>query len=404
LIVYVGRQADDDVSKYEDELNELVGQLNQQASSREGSRDGFREAQRIEESQLATILSAAIQSNASDILLVPGVGVAQRINGKIRVGGGPALSEDDIRSLVLPLLNAREYGRLQKERSVDLAFQSSTGRRFRANVHYQQGKLAAAVRVLPRDVPRLASLDLPPQLAQLAALRRGLVIVTGPTGSGKSSTLAAFVDEINRTRECHVVTVEEPVEYVHANRSAIVEQIEVGIDAPSFNDCLRSILRQSPDVILVGEMRDAETISLVLTAAETGHLVLSTLHTNDAAQSISRIVDSVQASNQAQIRQQLSLSLAAIVTQQLVPSSDGGRRYAACEILFGSDAVRHLIRQGEDHQIRSQILLSRAAGMITMEQSLAELVRSGSIREETALSHSFRQDEMKALLSKRTGM
>ena len=323
------------------------------------------------------------------------------MNGRVRILPGPSLTEDDLRSLVLPLLNPREYATLQKDRSVDLAFQSSAGRRFRANVHYQRGKVAATVRVLPREVPRLASLDLPPQLSKIVAMRRGLVLITGPTGSGKSSTLAALVDEINRSRECHIVTVEEPVEFVHANRLAIVEQIEVGTDTPSFDDCLRSILRQSPDVILVGEMRDPETISLAMTAAETGHLVLSTLHTNDAAQSISRMVDSVAAGSQAQIRQQLSLSLAAIVTQQLVPSADGARRWAACEVLFGSDAVRNLIRQGDDHQLRSQILLSRSTGMVTMEQSLVELVRRGLIREETALSHSFRPDEARALLSGR---
>lgn len=389
------------MSNYEEELNALVGQLNQQASSRDEAREAPQERQRVEQTRLNNILSLAIQAGASDVLLVVGAGVAQRVNGRIRVAPGTPLTEEDVRSLVLPLLNTREYAALQKQRSVDLAFQSSTGRRFRANVHYQQGKLAAAIRVLPREVPRLAALELPSQLAQIATLRRGLVLITGPTGSGKSSTQAAIVDEINRNRECHIVTVEEPVEYLHTRHTAIIEQIEVGTDTPSFNECLRSILRQSPDVILVGEMRDAETISLVLTAAETGHLVLSTLHTNDAAQSISRVVDSVQAANQAQIRQQLSLSLAAIVTQQLVPSTDGARRHVACEILFGSDAVRNLIRQGEDHQLRSQILLSRAAGMVTMEQSLAALARSGSIREETALSHSFRPDEMKSLLAKR---
>ncbi len=391
------------MSKYQDELNKLVGQLNRQAQSKDEHREEpAREAERVEQSQLAAVLGEAILANASDVLLVPGTGIAQRVNGKIRVVGDTALTEADIRSMVLPLLSPREYTTLQKEKSVDFAFQSSAGRRFRANIHHQRETLAAAIRVLPKDVPRLSSLGLPAHLSQLAALRRGLVLVTGPTGAGKSSTLAALVDEINRNRQCHIVTVEDPIEFLHTNRSAIVEQIEVGIDTPGFSDCLRSILRQSPDVILVGEMRDAETISLALRAAETGHLVLSTLHTNDAAQSISRIVDSVPAGNQPQIRQQLSLCLSAIVTQQLVPSADGLRRYAACEVLFGSDAIRNLIRNSADHQIRSQILLSRAAGMVTMEHSLAELVRGGIISGDAAMSHSFRQDEMKALLSGRT--
>jgi twitching motility protein PilT len=386
------------MSPYEDELNELVGRLNRQAQVRTGSTSAD-EPGRVEQSHLAAALSQAIRSNASDILLVPGSALAQRINGKVRQTAGPALTEADVRSMVLPLLSPLEYEALQKERSIDLAFQSSSGRRFRANIHFQQTKLAAAIRLLPEDVPRLALLDLPPQIGQLTSLLRGLVLITGPTGSGKSSTLAAITDEINRNRECHIVTVEEPVEFLHANRKAIVEQIEVGIDTPSFSSCLRSILRQSPDVILVGEMRDPETISLVLTAAETGHLVLSTLHTNDAAQSISRMVDSVHPGNQAQVRQQVSLSLAAIITQQLVPSSDGARRHPACEIMVATDAIRHLIRQGHDHQIRSQILISRAAGMITMEHSLAELVRRGQISREVAMSHSFRQDELKGLLS-----
>jgi twitching motility protein PilT len=386
------------MSRYEEELDELVGQLNRQAHARHVPQLTDEPA-RVEQSQLAAALSQAIRSNASDILLVPGTALAQRINGKIRLTAGPALTDTDVRSMVLSLLSPLEHEVLQKERSIDLAFQSSSGRRFRANIHFQQTKLAAAIRLLPAEIPRLASLDLPPRIAELASLLRGLVLVTGPTGSGKSSTLAAITDEINRNRECHIVTVEEPVEFLHANRKAIVEQIEVGIDTPSFSSSLRSILRQSPDVILVGEMRDPETISLVLTAAETGHLVLSTLHTNDAAQSISRMVDSVHPGSQAQVRQQISLCLAAIVTQQLIPSSDGTRRYAACEIMVATDAIRHLIRQGQDHQIRSQILISRAAGMITMEHSLAELVRRGQISREAALSHSFRQDELKALLS-----
>ena len=387
------------MSPYDEELNELVGQLNRQVQVRTpGSRSPDHPG-RVEQSQLAAALSQAIRSKASDILLVPGTALAQRINGKVRLTAGPTLTEADVRSMVLPLLSPLEHEALQKEKSVDLAFQSSSGRRFRANIHFQQTRLAAAIRLLPDDVPSLASLDLPPQIGKLASLLRGLVLITGPTGSGKSSTLAAITDEINRNRECHIVTVEEPVEFLHVNRKAIVEHIEVGIDTPSFSSSLRSILRQSPDVILVGEMRDPETISLVLTAAETGHLVLSTLHTNDAAQAISRMVDSVHPGSQGQVRQQISLSLAAIITQQLIPSSDGARRHPACEIMVATDAIRNLIRQSQDHQIRSQILISRAAGMVTMEHSLAELVRRGQISREAALAHSFRQDELKGLLS-----
>jgi twitching motility protein PilT len=239
---------------------------------------------------------------------------------------------------------------------------------------------------------------LPAVLARIATLRQGLVLLTGPTGCGKSSTLAALVHRINAQRECHIITIEEPVEFIHRNQLSIVEQIEVGRDTASFLATLRSVLRQSPDVILVGEMRDPETIATALTAAETGHLVLSTLHTNDTSQAVSRILDSFPASNQPQIRQQFSLALAAIVAQQLVPTRDGAGRVPAVEILVATDAIRHLIRQGQDHQIRSQLLISKAAGMITMEQSLAELVRSGKIAREIALSHSYRPDELRGHL------
>jgi twitching motility protein PilT len=222
--------------------------------------------------------------------------------------------------------------------------------------------------------------------------------VTGPTGCGKSSTLAALIDIVNTKRAAHVVTIEDPVEYQHANRSAIIEQIEVGRDTPDFAVTLRSIMRQTPDVILVGEMRDAETIATALTAAETGHLVLSTLHTNDAIQSMSRILDSFPAGNQPQIRQQLSLAMAAVVAQQLVPGAEGVNRWPAVEIMIATDAVRALIRKGDDHQLRSQISVGRADGMTTMEQSLADLVRTGRITQETAYAHGYRTDDLQRYL------
>ena len=225
------------------------------------------------------------------------------------------------------------------------------------------------------------------------------MLVTGPTGCGKSSTLAALIDIVNTKRAAHVVTIEDPVEYQHANRSAIIEQIEVGRDTPDFAVTLRSIMRQTPDVILVGEMRDAETMATALTAAETGHLVLSTLHTNDAIQAVARILDSFPAGNQPQIRQQLSLALAAVIAQQLVPGR--GRRnsrWPATEIMIATDAVRALIRKGDDHQLRSQISVGRAEGMMTMEQSLAELVRTGRITRETAYAHCFRTDDLQRYL------
>jgi twitching motility protein PilT len=270
--------------------------------------------------------------------------------------------------------------------------------RFRANIHYQRGTLAASIRLLPAKIPTLESLHLPAAMARLAERRNGLVLVTGPTGCGKTSTLAALIDLINTKRRDHIVTIEDPIEYQHPSRSSIVEQIEVGHDTPEFVRSLRSILRQSPDVILVGEMRDPETMATVLTAAETGHLVFSTLHTNDAVQAVNRILDSFAAGQQPQIRQQLSLALRAVVAQQLVPGVDGASRYPALEIMMASDAVRNLIRRGEDHQLRSQISIGRAEGMMTMEQSLVELVRTSRISRETALAHCFRPEDLRQYL------
>ena len=235
-------------------------------------------------------------------------------------------------------------------------------------------------------------------LSRLAERRQGLALITGPTGCGKTSTLAALIDLINARRRDHIVTIEDPIEYQHSNRSSIVEQIEVGHDTPAFVSSLRSILRQTPDVILVGEMRDPETMATVLTAAETGHLVLSTLHTNDASQAVSRILDSFPAAHQPQMRQQLSLALLAVVAQQLVPAVDGGR-CPAVEVMLGTDAVRNLIRKGDDHMLRSQLAMGRADGMMTMEQSLAELVRAGRILQETAFAHCFRADDLRRYLN-----
>ena len=283
---------------------------------------------------------------------------------------------------------------------MDFSFSRAGIGRFRANVHYQRGTVAGSVRLLPDKMPTLESLHLPTMLRRLAEARQGLVLVTGPTGCGKSSTLAALVDLINSTRHDHVVTIEDPIEYLHTNRKSIIEQIEVGPnashDAPDFAGSVRSLMRQNPDVILVGEMRDAETIATVLTAAETGHLVLSTLHTNDASQAVSRILDSFPQGNQTQIRQQLSLALLAVVAQQLVPAlgNGGPARYPVVEILMATSGIRSLIRKGDDHQLYSALSTGRNDGMISMEQSLAEMVRSGKIHRDVAMSHCFRSEDL----------
>jgi len=348
----------------------------------------------IDSSGLDPVLALAAEQGASDLLLVVGAPVALRINGRLTLTGGAPLEDEEVHGFLMPLLSTRQHQELLRDKSLDFCFQREGLGRFRANLHFQRGTLAGSIRLLPARIPTLESLHLPATLRRWVASRQGLLLVTGSTGSGKSSTLAALIDIVNGERRDHIVTIEDPVEYVHANRNAIIEQIEVGHDTPDFASSLRSIVRQNPDVILVGEMRDPETIATVLTAAETGHLVLSTLHTNDASQAVSRILDSFPQGNQPQIRQQLSLSLLAIVAQQLVPTRDGRGRCPAVEILTASHAVRNMIRKGEDHQIYTAISTGRAEGMVTMEQSLAELVKSDRITRETALAHCFRPDEL----------
>jgi twitching motility protein PilT len=382
------------VSSYENELEEIVAELNRTAAtSREPKLDGSQSSASLDQ-----LLAQAARRSASDLLLIAHAPVAFRINGSLTPPAGPVLTADDTRSLLLPLLSTTKQQGLQREKSVDFCFTRDGIGRFRANIHYQRGTVAGSIRLLPDKIPTLESLHLPASLKRLAEARQGLVLVTGSTGCGKSSTLAALVDLINTQRRDHIVTIEDPVEYVHANRSSIVEQIEVGYDTRDFASSVRSILRQTPDVILVGEMRDSETISTVLTAAETGHLVLSTLHTNDTSQAVSRILDSFPAANQRQVRQQLSLALLAIVAQQLVPGVDKVKRYPAVEIMIANHAVRNLIRRGEDHQIYSAIATGKAEGMISMEQSLAEMVRSGRITRDTALAHCFRLEDLNGYL------
>jgi twitching motility protein PilT len=381
------------VPEYDDDLARIVADLNRSApSSRSKSPapEAFRGTGSID-----AILQQAARAGASDLLIVSGAAATLRVNGSLLPGTGAPLSPEEVNALLLPVMGTARYEELQRSRSVDFCFMRPEIGRFRANVHYQRGTLAASIRLLPAQIPTLESLRLPAGLARLVERKQGLIVVTGPTGCGKSSTLAALIDLINRSRRGHVVTIEDPIEYQYTNRNCIVEQIEVGHDAPDFAVSLRSILRQSPDVILVGEMRDPETMQAVLTAAETGHLVFSTLHTNDAPQTISRIVDSFPVSQQSQIRLQLSLALLAVIAQQLVPSADSVGRYPALEVMVATDAVRNLIRKGEDHQLRSQISVGRAEGMMTMEQSLGQLVRSGQIRHETALAHCFRQEDLR---------
>jgi twitching motility protein PilT len=384
------------MKEYDDELTEIVAQLNRAAP---GQQKGAPAPRTLESTaSLDQLLATAASRHASDVLLIAGAPAMLRITGNLAAVSSTPLDAEDVRSLVLPLLGPAQAEELRVRRSVDLGFHREDLGRFRINIHHQRGTLAASIRLLPSRIPTLESLNLPPVLAKLAERRQGFILVTGPTGSGKSSTLAAMIDLINSRRAAHIVTIEDPVEYQHANRSSVIEQIEVGRDTPDFAGTLRSLMRQSPDVILVGEMRDAETIATALTAAETGHLVFSTLHTNDAIQSMSRILDSFPAGNQPQIRQQLSLALAAVIAQQLVPGVDGVTRWPATEVMIATDAVRALIRKGDDHQLLSQISTRRAEGMMTMEQSLTELVRAGRITHDTAFAHGYRPEDLQRYL------
>jgi twitching motility protein PilT len=370
--------------EYEGELTRLVEQLNRSAAGPKSD----------DSKLLDQFLAVAVQRHASDILLVAGSAAILRVNGALTAGIGQVLSAAELRSILLSMLTAAQIEELQNRKSIDFSFVRKSIGRFRANLHYQRGTLAAAIRLLPEQVPSLESLHLPLSLALLAERRQGLVLLTGATGCGKSSTLAALVDLINTRRRDHIITIEDPIEYQHPNRNSIVEQIEFGHDTLSFAQAVRAALRQDPDVILIGEMRDSETMAAALTAAETGHLVLSSLHTNDAVQTVLRILDTFPSGYQAQIRQQLSLALLAVISQQLVPAANGVGRFPAVEMMLATPAVRNLIRRGDDHQLRAHIETGRGEGMATMEQSLAELVRTGRVSRETAFDHSHHPEDL----------
>ena len=381
------------MSEYEGDLSQLVYELNLTKTAPK------LESRSDKRTSLDALLEAAAQQNASDIILVAGSPSTLRVNGSLAPATGKVLTPEELRNMLLPLLTSEQTKELETSRALDFCFVRGSTGRFRTNLHYQRGTLAASIRLLPAQIPTIESLHLPPILARLTERRQGLILLTGPTGSGKTSTMAALIERINARRRDHIITIEDPVEYQHANRSSIVEQIEVGHDTPSFAHAVRAVLRQNPDVILVGEMRDSDTIAAALTAAETGHLVLSSLHTNDAAQTMSRILDTFATSNQSQIRQQLSLALLGVIAQQLVPGIGHVGRYPAVEVMMATTAIRNLVRTGHDHQLRSHISTGRGEGMMTMDQSLADLVRTGRISRETAQAHCYHPEELRSHLN-----
>jgi twitching motility protein PilT len=357
----------------------------------------------LDDEPLDAVLDEMIRRGASDLLLVPGSVPVARVDGRLERLSLPSIGDHTVRDLFRSHLSRRAHSHLADRGSADFSLRMSDAGdrrawRFRVNLQRQGAGLAAAVRALPRRIPTLDELNLPPSLADLATASGGLVLVCGPTGSGKSTTLAAMLDRLNRTDFRHVITIEDPVEYEHSNDRSVFEQIEIGGDAPEFSTALRASLRRDPDVILVGEMRDLETVSTALTAAETGHLVLSTLHTGDSAQAIHRIIDVFPASQQEQIRHQLALSIRAVVCQQLLPTADGRGRFPAVEVLVATYAIRNHIRKGNTDRLYNELTSGRGHGMQTMEHSLFELVDRGVITADQARARSSRPDELNRML------
>ncbi len=347
------------------------------------------------------LLKQMVARGASDLHMTVGAPPTIRVRGELeRLEGFEPLVAENTMQLFYRIISSEQQKNLEIKRQIDFAHSVPGVARFRVNVFFQRESLSGAFRVIPEQIKTLEELGLPTSLHQLTDKPRGIVLVTGPTGSGKSTTLAALIDEINRTRHEHILTIEDPVEFVHKHKSCIVNQREVGVDAVSFAEALRAALREDPDVILLGEMRDLETISTALTAAETGHLVFGTLHTQSASSTVDRLIDVFPAEQQEQIRIMIANSLQGILTQALLPTADGQGRCAALEILYPDDAVRNLIRQGKVEQIYSIMQTGTQRGMQTMEQSLAELVQRRIVTFDVAQSRSSRPDQLFSLLER----
>jgi len=344
---------------------------------------------------LADLLRVVVQAGASDLHLTSGVPPCLRVHGDLRPFDRlPTLDADAVGRLVLDALPAADVARFELEGELDTAISVPGVARFRVNVFRQQEAVGAVLRAIPFQVVPFEQLGLPASVLRCTELHRGLVLVTGPTGSGKSTTLASLVDRVNASRPVHIVTIEDPIEFLHTSKRAIVNQREVGRDTASFARALKAVLRQDPDVILVGELRDLETVQAALTAAETGHLVFATLHTQDAPQAVDRVIDVFPAHQQAQVRVQLALTLQAVVSQQLVPRADGRGRAVAVEVLTVTPALRNHIREGKTHQIPSAMQTGAAQGMQTMDAALATLVKDGIVTRELALDRAHTPDEL----------
>jgi twitching motility protein PilT len=372
-----------------DELDTLVTELNAGAAKAPPSDE--------QTARLRRWLAHAVHRGAADLLLIPGAPPSIRVDGAIAPLLEGPLSGEEIADAVLPALPPHAR-RLYRESGIaDASFRSVEHGRFRINLHHERGRPAAAIRRLPAAVPRLANLGLPESVEGLSRLPRGLVLIGGPTGSGKTTTLAALVNEINLREARHIVTIEDPIEYEHRHAKSVIEQVEIGVDAPDFPTALRAALRQAPDVIVVGEMRDPETIRIALSAGETGHLVFSSVHTTDVASTVSRIADSFPPERQNTIRQELAMALAAVMTQTLLPKTDGGLVPAA-ELLMVSYGAKQHIRKNALQHLHQEITITRKQGSFSFEESLAHLVRHGLIDRKEALTRAMHYEELERLL------
>jgi twitching motility protein PilT len=351
------------------------------------------------------LLDVVLERGASDLHLTSGSPPVLRLLGElVRLDEYPVLTPQSLRTMIYAIISQRQREKLEQDLELDLSYSVPGKARFRVNVYFQRDSIGAAFRLIPFEIKNLDDLGIPPVVGEFARLPRGFILVTGPTGSGKSTTLASLVDIVNMERACHIMTVEDPIEFLHRHKRSMVNQREIGTDTHSFSEALKHVLRQDPDVILVGEMRDLETISTAITAAETGHLVFATLHTQDAPQTIDRIIDVFPPHQQQQIRVQLSTTLQGVVTQQLLQTADGRGRVASTEVLIATPAVRHLIREGKVHQVYSVMQAGGRFGMQTMDASLARLVKAGQITHDLATERSHDPEELNRLLRTADGM
>ncbi len=351
------------------------------------------------------LLGRLLDLNGSDLHLTAGTPPTVRIHGELeRLEDYPPLSPRSLQGMIYAILPQKMRERFEQELELDMSYSLPGRARFRVNVFMQRDAVGAVFRVIPFDIKNIVDLGLPPVAADLARFPRGFVVVTGPTGSGKSTTLAAMVDVVNTERSGHIMTVEDPIEFLHKHKKCVVNQREIGADTHSFASALKHVLRQDPDVILVGEMRDLETISTAITAAETGHLVFATLHTQDAPQTIDRIIDVFPPHQQQQVRVQLSTTLQGVVTQQLIPTIDGQGRVAAAEVMIATPGIRNLVREGKVHQIYSAMQAGGRYGMQTMDMSLASHVKAGRISQQMAFERCHDPEELQRLVGSSGGL